>query len=87
MPSTASAKKRVRQTADRTLLNKNKRTAMRSLIRALREAVEAKDKATATALLPKAHSAVDKCAKHNIIHENKAGHQKAQLARLVATLG
>ena len=87
MPNTASAKKRVRQTDVRTLRNKDKRTAMRGYIRQLREAVEAKDKAKATALLPTAYGAVDKCAKHNIIHDNKAGHLKSQLARLVATLG
>jgi len=86
MPNTESAKKSMRQIEDRTLRNKVKRSSMRTHTRKVREAVEAKDKASAEAALTLAYKAIDKCARANIVHANKAGHQKSQLAKLVGTL-
>ena len=86
MPNTVSAKKRVRQTEARTLRNKNRRTAMRTSIRKLNEAIEAGDKAQAQALLLATQRLIDKAAKHHIVHENNAANQKARLARRVNAL-
>lgn len=83
MPNTASAKKRVRQTEARTLRNKNRRTSMRTAIRKVGEAIEAGDQAQAQAALLAAQKLIDKAAKANIIHANKAANQKAKLARRV----
>ena len=83
MPNTASAKKRVRQTEVRTLRNKNRRSAMRTAIRKVGEAIEAGDKAQAQAQLLSAQKLIDKAAKANIIHANNAANQKAKLARRV----
>ena len=87
MPNSASAKKRIRQDAGRALRNKDRRSRMRSTARAIREAVEAGDKAKAQAALVDAYKAIDKAAKHNIIHANAAGNKKSNLARLVGSLG
>ena len=87
MPNTASAKKRIRQGESRALRNKARRTRMRTLMRQVREAVEAGDKATAQALLPQAYQAIDKAAQRHIIHENNAAHKKAKLAKSVGKLG
>lgn len=86
MPNTNSAKKRVRQTVVRTMRNKNTRTKMRSVVRQLTEAIEAGDKATAQTVLVEAHSAIDRCAKANIIHDNNAANKKAKLTKRVNKL-
>lgn len=87
MPNIKSAKKRMRQTVTRTLENKMKKSMMRTYLRKLREAVEAKDKASAEALLPTVYRKIDKAAKGGCIHQNTAARRKALAARLVATLG
>ena len=86
MPNTASAKKRVRQTETRTMRNKNRRSAMRTSIRKVGEAVAAGDKAAAQAEFLRAQRLIDKAAKANIIHANNAANQKAKLARRVNAL-
>ncbi len=86
MPNTASAKKRVRQTESRTLRNKTRRSAMRTVVRKVREAVAAGDKATAQGLLPEAYKQIDKAAKRNILHANKAANKKAKLTKLVNSI-
>jgi len=87
MPNSVSAKKRVRQDADRTVRNKERRSRVRSTTRRLREAVEAGDKATAQATLIEAYQAIDKASKHNVMHDNAAANKKSNLTRLVRTLG
>lgn len=86
MPNTASAKKRMRQTVKRTLLNKGQRSKMRTLIRQVNEAIEAGDKGTAQSLLVQAHGAIDKCAKANIMHANTAANRKSKLTKRVNAL-
>ena len=86
MPNTASAKKRIRQRDARTILNKGRRSAMRTVVRKVREAVEAGDKATAQGLLPEAYKQIDKAAKSNILHDNKAANKKAKLTKLVNSI-
>ena len=86
MPNTESAKKSMRQTEERTLRNKVKRSTMRTYTKKVRQAVEEKDKAAAAVNLQLAYKAIDKCARAHIVHANKAGHQKSQLAKLVGTL-
>ncbi|MDA1194002.1 MAG: 30S ribosomal protein S20 [Planctomycetota bacterium] len=83
MPNTTSAKKRVRQGADRAERNKLRRTSMRTAIRKLKEAVEAGDKAQASGMLVEVYQRIDKAAKVNIIHQNTAGNRKSRLTRMV----
>ena len=83
MPNTESAKKRVRQTATRTMRNKNRRSAMRTAIRKLGEIIETGDKAAAQAQLVATQKLIDKAAKQSILHANNASNQKAKLARRV----
>ena len=49
----------------------------RNAIRALRNT---KDKSQAEAMLPKVYSMIDKLAKINVIHDNKAANLKSGLA-------
>jgi len=75
-----SAKKRIRQTAKRRLENryfaKTARNAIRDL-RAMGKKSEAQDK------LKDVVSMIDKLAKKNIIHKNKASNLKSSLALFV----
>lgn len=79
-----SAKKRIRQTAKRRLHNRYYKKTASNAIKALRNS---SDKDEATALLPKVSSMLDRLAKHNIIHKNKASNLKSKLAKHVNTLG
>lgn len=78
-----SAKKRIRQSAVRRLRNRYNGKTTRNAIKNL---LAMEDKAAATKLLPETYSLVDKLAKKNIIHDNKAGHIKSRLARHVKSL-
>jgi len=78
-----SAIKRIRQTVAKTLRNKYQHKTTRNAVRDLRNST---DKKAAAALLPKVSSMLDKLAKRNIIHKNKAANLKSSLTKHVAAL-
>jgi small subunit ribosomal protein S20 len=77
MANHKSAKKRSRQNNVRRLHNKYYAKTTRNAVRALRHTTE---KQTALELLPKVSSMLDKLAKINVIHKNKAANLKSSLA-------
>ncbi len=79
----ASAKKRIRQSDKKRLHNRYYGKTTRNAVRKLRAMT---DKTEASALLPKVESMIDKLAKRNIIHANKAANLKSKLNRSVAAL-
>lgn len=83
MANHKSALKRIRQTATRTLRNKYQHKTTRNAVKNLRNTT---DKKTAAEMLPKVASMLDKLAKKNIIHKNKAANLKSKLTKYVATL-
>ena len=83
MANHKSALKRIRQTATRTLRNKYQHKTTRNAIKALKASTEKKE---AAAMLPKVSGMVDKLAKRNIIHNNKAANIKSKLTKFVASL-
>ncbi|HLU85563.1 MAG TPA: 30S ribosomal protein S20 [Vicingaceae bacterium] len=83
MANHKSALKRIRQTATRTLRNKYQHKTTRNAVKNLRSTT---DKKTAAEMLPKVASMLDKLAKKNIIHKNKAANLKSKLTKYVATL-
>ncbi len=83
MTNTKSADKRLRQNVKRRLTNQVKKSMMRTYIRQLNEAVEAGDKAAATALLPEVFKRIDKATKGNCLHKNTAARKKSLLSRRV----
>lgn len=78
-----SAIKRIRQIAKRRLANRYFGKTTRNLIRDLRAE---KDSTAAEKALPKVISMVDKLAKRNDIHKNKASNLKSKLTKKVAAL-
>ncbi len=84
MANHKSSVKRIRQTKTRTLHNKYYAKTMRNAVRKLR-AMENKEEAVA--LYPKVQKMLDKLAKQNIVHKNKAANLKSGLAKHIQSLG
>lgn len=78
-----SAKKRIRQTEARRLHNKYYARTTRNAVRDLRNL---SNKAEAEEMLPKVAAMLDKLAKKNIIHVNKAANLKSSLTKHVIQL-
>ncbi|MFV0555310.1 MAG: 30S ribosomal protein S20 [Mangrovibacterium sp.] len=83
MANHKSSKKRIRQDEAKRLHNKYYAKTMRNALRALRATT---DKEAATAELPKVTSMIDKLAKRNIIHANKAANLKSSVTKHVNAL-
>ena len=79
-----SALKRIRQNARIRLRNRYYKKSARTAIAKLRAMEDAKDAAT---FLPKVISMIDKIAKRNTWHNNKASNLKSKLMKHVASLG
>lgn len=84
MANHKSSEKRIRQTKVRTLNNKYYAKTMRNAVRKLRATT---DKEEAVALYPKVQKMLDKLAKKNVIHKNKASNIKSSLALHIQKLG
>jgi small subunit ribosomal protein S20 len=72
-----SAKKRIKQDEVKKLQNKYYAKSMRNAVKKLR--LE-ENKETVAVALPKVVSMIDKLAKKNVIHKNKAANLKSSLA-------
>jgi small subunit ribosomal protein S20 len=80
MANHKSALKRVRANEKKRLLNRFQHKTTRSMIKRLRLTT---DKVAATELYKTVSSLLDKLAKRNIIHKNKASNNKSKLAKIV----
>ena len=83
MANHKSALKRIRTNEKKRLLNRYQHKTTRNAIKKLRETEKKKD---AEKLFPSVASLIDKLAKKNIIHANKAANLKSKLAKHVASL-
>jgi small subunit ribosomal protein S20 len=83
MANHKSAEKRIRANDAKRLHNRYYAKSTRTAIKVLSN-TENKDEAKK--LLPKVSSMLDKLAKRNIIHKNKASNLKSQLSKHVNTL-
>jgi len=78
-----SALKRMRQSENKRVHNRYFARSTRNAVKKLRETT---DKEAATELLPKVSAMLDKLAKKNIIHDNKAANLKSSLSKHVNAL-
>ncbi|MEL0300520.1 MAG: 30S ribosomal protein S20 [Flavobacteriaceae bacterium] len=83
MANHKSALKRIRSNEKKRLRNRFQHKTTRNAIRRLRELT---DKKEAKKLLPSVISMIDKLAKKNIIHANKAANIKSKLTKRVTAL-
>ncbi|MCI8404628.1 MAG: 30S ribosomal protein S20 [Clostridia bacterium] len=86
MPNIKSAKKRVRVTEKKTLINLSHKTALKTAIKKFEAAVAAGDKDNAKVLFNEAVKKLDQSVNRNILHKNNAARKKSQLALKLAKL-
>ena len=87
MANTTSAKKATRKIARRTVINKSRRTEMRSAVRSVEEAIKRGDRAAATKAMTIAEPELMRAAQRNIIHKNNASRKVSRLSHQIAKLG
>ncbi|MDQ1087675.1 MULTISPECIES: 30S ribosomal protein S20 [unclassified Siphonobacter] len=83
MANHKSALKRIRANETKRLRNRFQHKTTRTFIKKLRSTT---DKVEAQDLYKKVSSMLDKLAKKNVIHKNKAANNKSKLARFVNKL-
>lgn len=86
MANTISAAKRARQTVRRTIRNRRVKASIKGGLKEIRAAIASGKKDEAMALLPKVSSELDRSAKTNRVHKNKANRHKGTLAAQIAAL-
>lgn len=83
MANHKSAIKRIRSNDAKRVRNRYNSKTTRTFVKKLREST---DKKEVNELLPKVSAMVDKLAKRNIIHKNKASNLKSKLTKKAASL-
>ena len=86
MANTTSAKKATRKIARRTVINKSRRTEMRSAVRSVEEAIKRGDRDAAAKALSRAEPELMRAAQRNIIHRNNASRKVSRLTHAIAKL-
>ncbi|BCS53855.1 30S ribosomal protein S20 [Geobacter sp. SVR] len=82
-----SAIKRIKQNAKKNARNRHVSSTLKTYIKRVREAVEAKNKEAAVAALNAAIPVIDKTASKGVIHASTASRNVSRLTKLVNTLG
>ncbi len=83
MANHKSALKRIRANETKRLRNRYQHKTTRTMVRKLRDT---KDQVVASELYKTVSSMLDRLAKKNVIHKNKAGNLKSKLAKHVNRL-
>jgi len=84
MANHKSSIKRARQTVVRTERNRAEKSRMKTLRKKALSAIASGDQAAASQASAEFSSVVDKAAKHNVIHSNKAANLKRKTAKALA---
>jgi len=87
MANTKSAKKAARQATRRTVVNKARRTRLRSSVRRVEEAIASGNKEAAAAALKEAEPVIARTAQKGIVHHNSASRKMSRLAKRVSAMG
>ena len=78
-----SAIRQERRSLRRNLINRKNRSALRTRMKAIRTAIDNKDRDEAEKLLPITFSTIDKSVKKGTIHKNTGNRYKSRLSRQV----
>jgi small subunit ribosomal protein S20 len=87
MANTTSAKKATRKIARRTVINKARRSRLRSFIGKVEDAIASGDREKASAALKAAEPEIMRSAQKGIVHGNAASRKVSRLTKQVAKLG
>ena len=82
-----SAEKRIRQNETRRMRNRHVKTGIKTAVKRVREAVQAKNKAKAQAALAQVTPLVDRAVNKGVIHWRTGARKISRLNRLVNTMG
>lgn len=86
MPQLQAAKKALRSSARKRLFNDRWRRKVRAAIHSVRDAIEKGDKVLALKAAVLAEKVLDRSARRNIIHPNKAARKKSRIQKAIAKL-
>jgi ribosomal protein S20 len=82
MPISASAKKSLRVSHRKRVINDRRRKALKESVKEITKLVKAGKKDEAKKLLPKAYKAIDKANKRGVIQSNTASRKKSSLSKM-----
>jgi small subunit ribosomal protein S20 len=86
MANTASARKRIRQTATRTERNHARKSRMRTFIKKVETAIASGDQALAVAALREAQPELQRAATKGVVHANTVARKLSRLSGRVKKL-
>ena len=86
MANTKSARKATRKIARRTIVNKTRRSQLRSSVRKIEEAIATGDHTAALAAFKEAEPAIMRAAQRGVVHKNNASRKVSRLAHRIAKL-
>jgi len=86
MPSSASAKKRLRQNQVHRLRNRATKSVVRGLVRQVRTSIDSGDSEASTQAFLVATKKLDQAAAKNVIHPNNAARTKSRLSKAIKAL-
>jgi small subunit ribosomal protein S20 len=84
MPNIKSAKKRVRQTDKKKLRNIARKSAIKTAIKDMKDALESKDIAQAKSLLKDINAKLARAKSKGVMHANTADRKMSRLAKQVS---
>lgn len=87
MANSPQSKKRVRQAARRTAVNKARRSRIRTFVRKVEEAITAGDQAAAREALREAQPEIVRGAGKRVLHKNTASRKISRLNSRIKALG
>ena len=82
MPITSSAKKAIRVSKRKKVINDRRTKNMKEAVKKIEKAIKANLKDDAAKMLSQAFAAIDKAAKRGVIKKNTASRKKSRLARI-----
>lgn len=86
MANTKSAKKAARQMIARTAINKNRRSAVKTEVRKVEEAIASGDKSAALAALKSAEPTLVRTAQKGVMHPKTASRKVSRLSQRVKAM-
>jgi small subunit ribosomal protein S20 len=82
-----SVEKRMRQNEVRRMRNRHVKTSIKTMVRRVRELVQAKDESKAKEVLARVIPLIDKAANKGVIHWRNRSRKISRLTRLVNGMG